>query len=74
MQKKWRMMMVDERSPSLEAQMAAQARIREASGIGDPSSKLAIGCLSWMGVLVLGVVAWIVVTGAFLGWWVFLTW
>ena len=66
--------MASEEAPSLEAQMAAQARIREAAGIQDPDSKLAIGCLSWMGVALIALLAWLVISGAALGWWVWLTW
>jgi hypothetical protein len=63
--------MADDRVPTLAEQMAAQARIREA---GKPDTQVAVGCLAWLGVVMAGILAWVVISGAALAWWMWLQW
>ena len=66
---------MDDTAPSLEQQMAAQARIREAAGISDPKdTRWAMGCAAILGIGALAIILWMVIVGSILGWWVFLTW
>lgn len=64
---------MDDQAPTLEEQMAAQARLRQKADATD-STKAAIGCMTGLGMLVLGIALVAIVTGGILAWWMWLTW
>lgn len=61
--------------PTLEEQMAAQARLRAAAGVPDQKSTMSVakGCWYAIGLMAIAVIAFIAVTGGWVAWWLLLT-
>lgn len=68
------MMPRDDDAPTLEEQMAAQARLREKAGMVNDENKVALGCLSITGLVALSLFLGAAFAGGYVAWWIWLTW